>query len=75
MEHDNYEYNAATVNIVLAGVLSNFHCFLKGNVEHVNMKSKSPGKVRLVLHNLNVSLLLSTNSLRVLLPNVYVVIS
>ena len=52
MEHDNYLYNAAAVNNVLAGVLSNFHCFSEGYVEHVNMKSKSPGKVRLVLHNL-----------------------
>ena len=29
-----------------------FIVFLKGYVEHVNMKSKSPGKVRLVVHNL-----------------------
>ena len=29
-----------------------FIFFLKGYVEHVNMKSKSPGNVRLVLHNL-----------------------
>ena len=42
MEHDNYEYNAATVNIVLAGVLSNFHCFsemLRRTCEHEIKKS------------------------------------
>jgi len=36
-----------------ARVLTYVHyLFLKVDVEHVNMKSKSPGKVWLLLHNL-----------------------